>query len=463
MFYTIKKKDTLKRTKTTSILYICKIITKTKNRNMIHEVKIKNCLSFKDEQILSFEATSDKTHDDLYCVKIKPSLRLLKLGIIYGANASGKTNFLVALNFLRDVVLEAKEDKFEEIDFQPFLLDKDTPKENGELYISFYIEKTRYIYSLILNAEHIVDEKLIFYPSTQPATLFHRQYDSENDISIIDFGGKLDLSPKEKIILEGNTIKNSSVLSIYNKSNVTVNFLESVVSWFKTNFMEIIKPKTRLTSWTSNKLEKSDKCKDFVVEILQEADFNISDIIIDEKERDIDEELAELIKDDKRIPNNKKEALLKDRKLKLKSISFQHTTSKGSFKIPFSLQSSGTTRYYGLGGVLNSLLQEEKFLTIDELETSLHYELVNHFIKTFLVNTCNSQLLFTTHNINILMEEFIRRDVLWFCEKQEDGATELYSASDFKLHKNTSIFNAYRIGKLGAKPNLGNIYLEQHG
>lgn len=429
---------------------------------MIHEFRIKNVLSFKEEQILSFEASTDNTYQDLYCVEIKPSFRLLKMGMIYGANASGKTNLLVALNILRRLVLNSAEDKFEKIEFVPFLLDENSKNENGEFYLSFFIGKRRFIYTLTVNTDYIEKEKLVYYPKSQPALVFQRTYDEVEALSQIEFGEKLGLSKKDAIILEGNTIRNSTLLSSYIKSNVSIDLLEDVIAWFKDTLMETIKPKTDLIFWTSKRIEESRECREFVLDALQKADLNISDIIIDEEEKSIDDQLAELIQGDKRIPSTEKEKLLKERKLKLKNISFMHTTSAGNFSIPYGLQSNGTQRYYGLGGVLSVLLQGEKILPIDELETSLHYELVNHFIKTFLVNSTNSQLIFTTHNINILSEDFIRRDVVWFCEKNNEGATELFSATDFGLHKNVSLFNAYRIGKLGAKPNPGDIFLENY-
>jgi uncharacterized protein len=430
---------------------------------MIHEVRIKNVLSFREEQVLSFEASADRAYQDLYGVEIKPSMKLLKLGIVYGANASGKTNLLAALNLLRKAVLEPKTDKFEKTGFVPFLLDEQSKREDGSYYLSFFIGSTRYIYTLALNEEHISEERLVYYPGSQPALIFERAYDRHADISRVEFGNKLKISNREAVILEGNTIKNSTLLSAYNRSNVAIDLLEEVVNWFKSSFMNTITPSTELTAWTSRKLEESPQRKRFVVDILQKADFNIRDIIIEEKEEHLTEALARAIQDEQNMTAAEKEKLLKERSIKLKNISFLHATESGEHKLPIAFQSSGTMRYYGLGGVLDALLEAERFLPIDELENSLHFELINHFIKTFLVNAKRSQLLFTTHNINILMEDFIRRDAVWFCEKNAAGATELFSASDFSLHKNVSLFNAYRIGKLGAKPVLGDIYLRKNG
>lgn len=405
---------------------------------MIHEFRVKNFLSFKEEQILSFEATSDKSYQDLYCVTIKPNLKLLKLGIIYGANASGKTNLLFALNMLRKVVLKAKENKFEKIGFTPFLLNDTTQQEDGSFYLSFYIKKKRYIYTLVLNDDYIVSEKLIYYPKSQPALVFNRVFSKKEEVSKIEFGEKLAITNKEAIILEGNTINNSTLISIYNKSNVKIDLLENVATWFKMNLSQLITPTTDLTALTNKIVEESDTYKNFVIKALQKADFNISNILIEEENHHG----------------------LEEEKFLLKNISFVHDTALGKYAIPYYAQSSGTKRYYGLGGLMSLLMGSQRILPVDELETSLHFELINHFLKTFLVNSSNSQLLFSTHDIHILMADFIRRDVVWLCEKNEEGATALFSVSDFNLHKNISLFNAYRIGKLGAKPNTGDIYLE---
>lgn len=97
---------------------------------------------------------------------------------------------------------------------------------------------------------------------------------------------------------------------------------------------------------------------------------------------------------------------------------------------------------------------------VDELDDSLHHDLLVYFLQTFLSNDSEAQLLFTVHDQLILTEDFMRRDMVWFTEKKEETAsTEIFSADDFNLHKNASIFNAYKLGKLGAKPTVGSPFL----
>ena len=429
---------------------------------MISEFRVENYLSFREEQILSFEPSSDKEYESQYCVEVKEGVKVLKLGLVYGANASGKTNLLKSLEFLRRFILQQKKDKTEPTGSVPFQFDDSYSNKPSSFELTFYLNQIKYVYSVVLNEKRVLEENLIYYPGIQPAVFFERWYDKEKEKSIIKFGGTFDLKSSDKKLIEGLTISNSSVFSAFSKANVEKSVLDEVFNWFKGDFMQMIQPKTDLFGWTSLRLEKDNLCKDFVLEVLQKADFNISAINIKEEEIAIDEELESRISN-LDMPEQLKEEILQKKMLKAKDISFQHTTKLMEKNLPRKLESNGTIRFYGLGGVLNKLLSPNTFLCIDEIENSLHYDLVAHFVKTFLMNSNNSQLLFSTHDINLLNEDFLRRDTVWFADKNEFGASELYSLLDFKLHKNLSAYNAYKVGKLGAKPKLGEIIISDHG
>jgi hypothetical protein len=429
---------------------------------MILEFRVENYLSFREEQILSFEPSSDKEYESQYCVEVKEGVKVLKLGLVYGANASGKTNLLKSLEFLRRFILQQKKDKTEPTGSIPFQFDELYSNKPSSFELTFFLNQIKYVYSVVLNEKRVLKENLIYYPGIQPAVFFDRWYDKEKEKSIIKFGGTIDLKSSDKKLIEGLTISNSSVFSAFSKANVEKSALDEVFNWFKEDFMQMIQPKTDLFGWTSSRLEKENLCKDFVLEVLQKADFNISEIDIKEEEIPIDEELESRISG-LDMPEQLKEEILQKKMLKAKDISFQHTTKLMKKNLPRKLESNGTIRFYGLGGVLNKLLSPNTFLCIDEIENSLHYDLVAHFIKTFLMNSNNSQLLFSTHDINLLNEDFLRRDTVWFADKNEFGASELYSLLDFKLHKNLSAYNAYKVGKLGAKPKLGEILISDYG
>ena len=429
---------------------------------MLHEFKVKNYLSFKEEQTLSMEATADKTYEDFFCIEMTPKIKLLKLGLIYGANASGKSNLLLGLNSLLELVLEAKNNKIEPIPLLPFLLDNISKQENTEFSISFFIDKIRYVYEISFNQKHIDKEILQFYPNLEPILLFERTFNAKEEISEIKFGKELNVNENEIFVLRANTIKNSTLLSIYNKSNIKITHLNKVTIWFHDTLKNVLTPDTILTKMENEEVEKSEKNKKSILDILQKADFNISDIAVQEVETEISEELSMLLQQTTNLTAEEERDLLNNRKIKRKSLSFLHQTASGEYSIPFQLQSEGTKRYYGLASLLNRLIPDEMVLPIDEIESSLHFELINHFLKTFLVNTSNSQVICTTHNTDILEQDYLRKDAVWFCEKNEEGATELFSAADFDWKEGDSLYQFYKIGKLGAVPNMGNILLNKY-
>ena len=153
--------------------------------------------------------------------------------------------------------------------------------------------------------------------------------------------------------------------------------------------------------------------------------------------------------------------MLRQGVLKRNMILFKHTGEEGEYELHEGLESAGTHRFLGMSIMLYYALHKNNFIPIDEVETSIHYELLSYFIKLFLANSeGSSQLLMTTHDINLLNEDFIRRDVVWFTDKNEVGATHLKRLSSLGLHKTLNPYNAYKQGKLVDLPFLGSIYLE---
>jgi len=427
---------------------------------MIIDFTVKNYLSFKEEQTISFEATTDNTYSDIYTTQINKT-KLLKFAVIYGANASGKTNLLEAIDYLRNLQINPPIDKSKSTKFIPFLLDETSKNEKGFFKLSFFIGSKKYIYSIKLTDNIIFWEKLIYYPSNQQALLFERNFNPDKNISELKYGEYLKLSNEDQIFLTKSTINNTTVFGTFAKSNIHSEHLDAIYKWFKNNVMQIIKSDTNLFNWSSKRIKESVENKNFLLDILKKADFNISDIKFEEIDIDLTEELVEQI-DKLPISEKKKQEIIEAKKITPEQVLFIHDTTNNSYSIPKQLQSQGTIRYFGLAGALNKLINENSILLIDELENSLHYELVRHFIKTFLVNSKNSQLIISTHDIGLLEDDLMRRDTIWITQKNNNGSTELYSVVDFKLHKNISIANAYKIGKLGGKPELGDIYLNNY-
>lgn len=427
---------------------------------MILEFSVKNYLSFKEEQTLSFESTSDKTHEKYYCKKIGKH-KILKTAMIYGPNASGKTNLLKAMNFLRNCALNTKE-KDDKTDFIPFLFDKKTQNEPGIFKIVFFIEKIKYEYELILDKERIYKEILKYYPKNQPATIYKRiSHDNKYHYT---FGSTINyLKTAYKDALETQTTKTMTTISAWNKIDIELPELEKVYQFFKNEFLPIIEPTLKLQEYTFSKLKKSSKLKDFVIKMLEKADFNISNLKHYKNEIEVNEQFLKELKNSN-LPDEVIEDIKKQKTLKLDSFKFAHKLLGQTYRLSKNLESAGTMRTFGIAAPFYELLTSNRILTIDELESSLHPKLVNYLLNSFLVNSNYSQLIFTTHNLNIMADpDEIRRDVIWFTELDKSGGTNLFSLADFSskdIRKNMNYLKAYKSGKFGAIPKFGSIFWE---
>ncbi len=413
---------------------------------MILNFSVENFYSVNDEVTLSFEATKSKELEKYYLIDDQNGRRILKLGVIYGANASGKTTILKALSFLRSMVLEPFVSKVDKFKYDPFLFVKDTKKRNSRFSIEFIQNQTRYLYHLEFNVDAVVNESLHFF-NPNKALIFKRITDLNRQLAGIEFGSKIKVSKESKIALKGNTLWNNTVLAGYLKTNFESKELQEVISWFKDTFKSVIFPHSNLVVDISAMIEKGVLTSEEVVDVLNKADLDISDIVI-EKNGDY-----------KEVMYGGKVTRFGARK-----ILFRHSIRGEEYFLNYDNESEGTKRYYQLSGLLMLLLKNSWVVAVDELETSLHPDLIKHFLMTFLVNSKKSQLIVTTHHRELLMEkDILRNDVIWFTEKKDDGSTDLFSLSDFDssvIRNTSSVYNAYKIGKLGAAPNLTDYYVD---
>ncbi len=426
---------------------------------MILELKIKNFLSFKEEVTFSFEATKDKAFEDYQVVEIAPNTRILRLAIVYGANASGKSNLLNAFEFLNHFWFDITDNKDEETGVIPFLLDGKTPNEPSEFSLIFYVNNQKYTYNLELQKNKVLTEKLYCYPGTQPALIFERKL--VNNVSEITFNTnriKVTQTAKDEITIK--CLANMSVFAAYNQVNVNISEIESVVTWMKNQFMNTIEPDTGLVGYAENLISQDDSFKQYILDFLHRADYNIADINTEIIDRDMPERMLSLFLESD-IPNEEKERLKREKTIKHAKTTFEHrilnaTGKEDFYKLPKNFQSEGTLRTFGLASAINQVVKNNAFLAIDEIESSLHPKLVEFIIENFCKQPGQSQLLLTTHYDGLLEEDdLLRKDSIWFTNKKEDGSTELYSLADFKgVNRISSLQKAYKYGKFGATPNI---------
>ena len=428
---------------------------------MILQFKVRNFRSIKEEQTLSFEATADDSLEDIYVVK-KGKTSVLKMGMIFGPNASGKSNILIALDFLLGFTLQQKANKEVTTDFIPFLLDAQTINEPGFFELSFFVGDTLYIYTLEVNLNYILSEKLQYYPGNKVAEFFSRTYNTETELSEISFGSTIKLKAQEKALLQSQATRNMSLFAAYAKLNIHFPQFEEPYQYFRTKSLPLVTPKTDLKQWTTDYIEKALPLKGFIIDLLNNVDIQVDDILIETESGKIPSDVVVRVVGDK---TNKGMSI--EGAFSRKTIDFIRTDAQGKqVAFPMDWESAGTSRLYGLGGMLYASIFGDRVLLIDELENAMHPDLVIHFINTFLTNSREAQLVCTTHDINILSEkDNLRRDVIWFTQKDKMGATELYCLAEFSPRANMSFINAYKAGKFGAKPNLGSLHFESelHG
>ena len=394
---------------------------------MIAEFTIKNFSSVRTEQTISFVPEESNLMEEEYLLEVAPDVKLLKLGVIYGANASGKSNILRAIDFFRKLMINNPASKSEPLDFMPFLFDDISSKEKSAMSMSLWLDGHRYILSVEFDRNRIYSESLSMYKTNRRSVLYRRTYNAEKDVAEVEFSASTKLSKADQKIIVGNTIPNCSVLAAFGKSNVGQQQLKEVSEYFSISMTELLTPRISLDgiAQTSLTSDLDGKLKKFILYFLRASDFNITDLHMLDKSH----------------------------------ISFAHQTDTGVYEMGESMESSGTMRLLGMSVLLYKLLSNNRFMEIDEIENSIHFELVSYFLKCFLANSeGQSQLLVTTHDINLLNEDFLRKDVVWFTDKNNEGETILERLSAMGIHKNISPYNAYRQGKLIKLPFLDSIF-----
>ncbi len=405
---------------------------------MIAEITFKNFYSFRDETTFSFEADSEKKLEEFHVVEVEPGVRLLKLGIIYGANASGKSNVLKVWEFFQEFFASERIiEKNNPIPYLPFKMDNKSTKENSEFSLTFYIQNEegkyiKYAYSLVLHENKVISEVLHAYLSIQPTTIFERTINQ--GISVIKFSPKLKVSTKIRDEITLRCLPNISVFSAYRRVNANIPEVEKVNQYLENKLLfGVIAPKKLFPRYV---LLTSNDQKENILQFLKEADFNIIDI----KENDVDSNQ----------PYSTGEEYLYTHKV------IDGNNDEVYYTFPDAMESEGTLQTFKLSSYVYEVIKKNSFLVIDEIESSLHPKLIEFLLIKFLKESMTEQLLFTTHYDGLLAEEdIIRKDNIWFTAKNREGVSELYPLTDFRgLGRISSLQKAYKMGKFGGVPNI---------
>lgn len=397
---------------------------------MIRDFWVENYYSIKERQEMNFEVRFKE--DEWMRVEPTPGVYLSKLGIIYGANASGKSNMLKAMQNVFDLLFTSRSNRNDPVlSGMPFALTADKPTK---MYVSFYVDGVRYDYLIEYTRKHIINELLEYFPKRSRSLFYERTFNGDNKQVSIKFGTNVGIKSKTIDTLIQNTLNNHTVLSTYGKVALPDDAepMAKLYDWIRDHVHGVLKMNDGDVLPQMREVDADAKRKKFYMQMLKKADFNISDFHVLSNGRD-------------------------------ETVAFVNTTSSEDFELPDSTQSAGTIRFIADLKYLYDAITGSHVYMLDELGEDLHYDLLLYYINVFLYNSDSSQLIMTSQETSLLAEDLINehRQVVWFAEKSHETASSVYTRADkFGLHKNLSLYNSYRIGRLGAKPELGSPFVD---
>lgn len=416
---------------------------------MLVEFRTKNFRSLRDEQVLSLVASTDKTLKDANTLptQLKAAPHLVRSAVIYGANASGKSNLIKALQYMRGVVMEsAMVQPNQAFSVQPFRLDTASAQEPTEFEVTFILEGVRYQYGFAMTPKRILREHLLVYKAFKPQRWFERQFDAETGKDHYEFGPGL---KGQKSLWEGATRPNALFLSMAVQLNSEA--LRPVFNWFAQQLVIFNEASPLAPTFSVQMLKAADQRK-AICDFLRAADISIADIDV------VTQKASGPVVHIDRITGVTE---VKTEEIEQHELKFHHIVGDTKAVFDASEESSGTRNLLALTGPVLDILRKGLTLVVDELDTSLHTHLVQALVRLFHspeVNTGGAQLIFTTHDTSLLdAYGLFRRDQIWFVEKEADQSSSLYSLVEFSPRKNEALEKGYLQGRYGAVPIINGV------
>jgi AAA15 family ATPase/GTPase len=445
---------------------------------MLVQFSVENFLSFKETAILSmvgYMPIKEYEEGEQTNIFHAPGdrIKLLKSGVLYGANGSGKSNVIAAMGFFKNFIenSSSKRQAEDKIDVLRFLLSSETQDKPSGFEIIFYLGNTRFRYGFEVDEEKVHGEWLfVLRPEARTeAKLFTREFQSIS-CSLKHF--------KEGRGLEHNTRSNALFLSTVAQLNGEL--ANQLLKWFKNDLIILSGlDDEKLVGKTIEKIKQEAKFKRQLVHFFKTIRIGFEDIELVEEEDLLDSllnipenipiEIQDVLKDLQDLQSKIKKMQSSKVESAAISINFLHKKFDAAQNVvdlvilDFGLQSKGTQKLFNIFGWLFDAIERGKTLVIDELDSSLHTLLTMELIQFFHSEANKqAQLIFTSHDTNLLRKEIFRRDQIWFAEKNNLGASTLYSLVEYKINQATvrndaSFEKDYLLGKYGAIPFLGDL------
>lgn len=421
---------------------------------MLIEFSVTNYRSFLTPQSLTLTANTatELQEENTFVSPVSNLPRLLRSAVVYGPNAAGKSNLVQAIAFMKRFVLSsAKESQEgEKIGATPFLFDLESSQKPSEFEVLFIQDGIRYQYGFAANSERVTGEWLFAYPEGRAQKWFERNYDPKTQKDIWYFGPKFTGSRKVwQEATRGNALFLSTAIQLNNEQ------LKPVFNWFDHKLVVIGQGESIHPGFSISECEDVKKKKK-LLKFMNAADLSIADILLEKKEFSRDDLPDEM-------PQDLKDKIARDFKgKKLTRVFFMHPSSDTGedVALDFDEESAGTRKLFALAGPWLDVLDKGLVFFIDELDTSLHPLLVRFLLSLHHnpeTNRHNAQLIFATHDTTVLDQTLMRRDQVWFVEKDEENATRLYPLSDYKPRKGEALQKGYLYGRYGALPFAGEL------
>jgi len=416
---------------------------------MLLEFRVKNFRSIKDWQSMSMLSESKIKENENNLVE-KNKSHILTTSIIYGRNASGKSNLLKAFRAMQFMVMDSASLKVDEVipPYEPYKLETKFSQKPTEFYIDFIAkDNIRYIYEIGFNKLSVEYETLTFYPKTQPANLFERVKGLPIKYGEYFTGKKKDIEEKlydNQLFLSKVGVEKikalTNVYKFFSKYLFVSNFHDSSYDDF-------------LVQFYTNQIAKENLpfFKENINILMKEADTGLERIEVTEEEMDIS-------KFPKEMSEEEKKELAEKYKHKIRTIhkTFNDDKEVGVTEFKLNEESTGTIKLLAMGGLILEALVDGQLLIVDELDKSLHPKLTRVLINIFHSkknNPNNAQLIFATHDVSLLDSNLFRRDQVWIAEKEYEGCSHYYPISDISGVRAYAPFEKhYMSGRFGGTP-----------
>ncbi len=422
---------------------------------MLVEFSVANFRSIKERITLSMVASPDPTLEkNCFPLPGRSRLRLLKSAAIYGPNASGKSNLVKALAFVQDFVVNSasRGQRGDPISVTPFMLGLDEVHDPSEFEIVLGIQDKRYVYGFTVNREHVIEEWLTEI-AVKPRRLFTRSPDGSLSFGEYWKGEKAQLAkllrPNALLLSVAVQLNSEAARPIFDWFRDRLSVVSDQLAFEPAGFLTLVKLRTEEAGF-GDRLRR----------LIQVADLGIASVALRPYQKGMSDALPGMMEGyvlagaggSQQVGAEVNPA---DPPVDGLGVQAVHVAEHGrEVSFDFSEESAGTRRLFQLAGPWFGALDAGGVFLVDELERSLHPILMRYLIEGFHASPA-SQLIFTTHNVDLLDDDVFRRDQVWLIEKDASAASRLRSLWEYRIRKDENVRHGYLKGRYGATPLIG--------